>query len=332
VFHTDRDTFDRQSTQKLLQTLKILSPHLGDYLHLIIPSLIRVAEQNDIAIRVRVKAMESLDRVCKDLPVFDYISRIVHPLIRILGGEEEAILITACMDVLCTLIYQVGSEFSPFLLVVRAVVTKKNISHLEFDHLSDKVESGERICKFPGEEDVIPSHPEIQPQKTLRVNEKTLKAAWETTTRANREDWASWMRRFSMELLRESPSPALRSCSSLANLDYVTLRELFNAGFLSCWNAIDAASRLDLVKNLERALFSDKIPPEILQKLLDLAEFMERMDQPLPISISTLGDLADKCHAYAKALYYKEREFRENPSIPVVESLISINNKLGQPG
>ena len=44
----------------------------------------------------------------------------------------------------------------------------------------------------------------------------------------------------------------------------------------------------------------------------------------------TLGALAEKCHAYAKALHYKELEFRSNPE-QCVEALISINNQLHQP-
>ena len=43
-----------------------------------------------------------------------------------------------------------------------------------------------------------------------------------------------------------------------------------------------------------------------------------------------LGDQAMKCRAYAKALHYKEAEFQKAPSVPVLEALISINNKLGQ--
>lgn len=37
---------------------------------------------------------------------------------------------------------------------------------------------------------------------------------------------------------------------------------------------------------------------------------MEQDEKPLPIDIKTLGQLAEKCHAYAKALHYKEIEFR----------------------
>ena len=58
---------------------------------------------------------------------------------------------------------------------------------------------------------------------------------------------------------------------------------------------------------------------------------MEHCDKgPLPLSPVLLGDQAMKCRAYAKALHYKEDEFHRKPTVPVLEALISINNKLGQ--
>jgi FKBP12-rapamycin complex-associated protein len=57
---------------------------------------------------------------------------------------------------------------------------------------------------------------------------------------------------------------------------------------------------------------------------------MEHHDKALPIRISTLGNLAQKCHAYAKALHYKETEFHTSPS-ETIQDLITINNKLQQP-
>ena len=44
----------------------------------------------------------------------------------------------------------------------------------------------------------------------------------------------------------------------------------------------------------------------------------------------TLGALAEKCHAFAKALHYKEHEYASSPET-AVEALISINNHLRQP-
>ena len=71
--------------------------------------------------------------------------------------------------------------------------------------------------------------------------------------------------------------------------------------------------------------------PEISQTVLNLAEFMEHCEKgPLPIDPTLLGEQAVKCRAYAKALHYKEMEFFKKPTVPVIEALISINNKLGQ--
>ena len=85
------------------------------------------------------------------------------------------------------------------------------------------------------------------------------------------------------------------------------------------------------MRSLEAALISSLIPPEILQTLLNLAEFMEHDDKALPIDIKTLGAYAAKCHAYAKALHYKEMEFMNEPLPDTIEALISINNQLQQP-
>lgn len=50
----------------------------------------------------------------------------------------------------------------------------------------------------------------------------------------------------------------------------------------------------------------------------------------LPLFLKTLGALADKCAAYAKALHYKEIEFQTSPAT-TCEALISINNHLDLP-
>lgn len=45
-----------------------------------------------------------------------------------------------------------------------------------------------------------------------------LRKAWESSARVTKDDWAEWMRHFSVELLAQSPSPALRACHSLAQV------------------------------------------------------------------------------------------------------------------
>lgn len=47
-------------------------------------------------------------------------------------------------------------------------------------------------------------------------------------------------------------------------------RELFAAGFVSCWAQLNDTSQKQLVRSLEMAFSSPNIPPEILATLLNL--------------------------------------------------------------
>jgi phosphatidylinositol kinase/protein kinase (PI-3 family) len=132
------------------------------------------------------------------------------------------------------------------------------------------------------------------------VSQENLRKAWESAHRCTKEDWTEWLRRLSVELLAHSSSPALRSCHQLARVQPTMARELFSVGFVSCWLEIDDQSQRELVRSLEAALVSPSIPPEIVTALLNLAEFMEHNERPLPLDTRTLGALAEKCHAYAK--------------------------------
>jgi phosphatidylinositol kinase/protein kinase (PI-3 family) len=181
----------------------------------------------------------------------------------------------------------------------------------------------------------LPSSPfhfgSMQTVNSHKVNQSNLQRAWDVSQRTSRDDWDEWIRRFSIQLLREAPSPALRATASLAHAYQPLARELFSAAFACCWKELNVPSRLHLVSALESAFVAD-VSPEILQALLNLAEFMEHDPNGLPIDIPILADLALKCRAYAKALYYREREYAHSRSNSCVESLMSINQKLDLPG
>ncbi|KAH0669854.1 hypothetical protein KY285_025514 [Solanum tuberosum] len=156
----------------------------------------------------------------------------------------------------------------------------------------------------------------------MKVNDGRLCTAGEASQRSTKEDWAEWMRHLSIELLKESPCPIVRTCARLAQLQVLLV-----AGH----------NLVRLVWSLKMTFYSPNIPPEILATLLSLVEFMEHNEKPLPIDIHLLGGLAGKCRAVEKALHYKEMEFegalsnrRDANPIAVVEALIHINNQLHQ--
>ena len=47
------------------------------------------------------------------------------------------------------------------------------------------------------------------------------------------------------------------------------------------------------------------VPSDVTGKLLELAEFMEREDEALPIDVADLARYALRCESYAKSLHYR---------------------------
>lgn len=180
-----------------------------------------------------------------------------------------------------------------------------------------------------------PSTIQVQNQIAAhQTNINNLQRAWDVSQRSSREDWDEWLRRFSVQLLREAPSPALRACAELAQAYQPLARELFSAAFACCWVELDDHYRSSLVFSMETVFQADasQISLEILQLLLNLAEFLEKNKKTeLPIDISIIAELALKCRAYARALHYKEREYIMGRGGSCVEALIDINKKLDLP-
>ncbi|XP_034226738.1 serine/threonine-protein kinase TOR isoform X3 [Prunus dulcis] len=341
----------------ILRTLEVFGGTLDEHMHLLLPALIRLFKV-DASVDIRRAAIKTLTKLIPRVQVTGHISSLVHHLKLVLDGKNHELRKDA-VDALCCLAHALGEDFTIFIPSIHKLLLKHHLRHKEFEEIEGRLQrreplilgstAAQRLSQRPPVEVITDrlSDLEIDPyddgsdvQKQLRshqVNDSRLRNAGEASQRSTKEDWAEWMRHFSIELLKESPSPALRTCARLAQLQPFVGRELFAAGFVSCWAQLNETSQKQLVRSLEMAFSSPNIPPEILATLLNLAEFMEHDEKPLPIDIRLLGALAEKCRAFAKALHYKEMEFEgarskkmdANP-VAVVEALIHINNQLHQ--
>lgn len=324
----------RQPSERVMHTILVLGANCEFYMHLIIPVLVRMFQKPANPVALRRAAIDTIGKITRQVNLIDYTSVLVHAL-RDTFYLKDQVLRQAALDCICALIFQLNEKYLPFDGTVKKALVTNHIPHQNYDLLISKVRQ-----KLPLPQDLSPNehygglgddstYANVD-QKKLPVNQEHLKNAWEASQKSTREDWQEWMRRFSVELLKESPSHALRACAGLAGVYQPLAKDLFNAAFVSCWTELYEQYQEELVRSLEIALTSPLIPPEILQILLNLAEFMEHDDKALPIDIRTLGAYAAKCHAYAKALHYKELEFEEKKTPSTVEALIYINNQLQQ--
>lgn len=239
---------------------------------------------------------------------------------------------------LSVLLPTVGPEVAFFAPLVRKTLEASNVHTRHFKRVMSLLETTTTGAAYEEGASTheglsargTPEPPQDATPESFTVNEIHLRRAWVSSDRSTKDDWIEWLRNFAVELLKESPSPALRACHHLAQAQPTLARELFAAAFVSCWMQLSPTTQEQLVRSLEAALASPSIPPEIVTALLNLAEFMEHDEKALPLDYRTLGVLAEKCQAFAKALHYKELEFEAAPA-SVVEVLISINNHLHQP-
>lgn len=327
-------TTKRIPSEKVLHAFLVFGSSSEEYMHLIIPVVVRTFEKQGQPTFLRKSAIETVGKISRQVNLNDYAAKIIHPLTRILASGESSLRVAA-LDTLCALIQQLGRDYLHFMGTVTKVLQANQIQHQNYELLVSKLQKGEALPQDLSSETRFidqldePSFADLG-NKKLEMNAIHLKAAWDTKGKSTKEDWQEWLRRFSTTLLTESPNHALRACAILASVHLPLARELFNSAFVSCWSELYEQFQDELIQNIENAIRSENVPPDLLGLLLNLAEFMEHDDKALPIDIRVLGREAARCHAYAKALHYKELEFLQDQSGPAVEALIVINNQLQQ--
>eukprot|EP01127_Copromyxa_protea_P022122 TRINITY_DN7809_c0_g1_i1.p1 TRINITY_DN7809_c0_g1~~TRINITY_DN7809_c0_g1_i1.p1 ORF type:complete len:2505 (+),score=361.67 TRINITY_DN7809_c0_g1_i1:42-7556(+) len=173
------------------------------------------------------------------------------------------------------------------------------------------------------------SDDEAKVSKGNEANFDALVTVWDISQICTEEDWWEWIQRVSLTFLRESPSPAIRCMTNLAMNHPPLAHQLLNVAFLSCWEQLNHKQQLYMVQKIELVLSCSTVEAKILHILLDLAEFMERSEKDLPLDIGSLGRLAQHSNAFAKALYYLEKEHKQNPTAKIAD-LITVNDHLGQ--
>ena len=328
------NSLKRTASERILHTILAFGPISEEFMHMIIPALVRMFQTQLNPVLTRKAAIDAIAKISRQVNISDHASIIIHNLTDVIGGREQS-LRQAAIECICALIFQLGQDYLIYVATVRKVLQTNHFPHHNYDVLVSKLQKGEPLPQDLSPDDHYGTHgedtvPADVAQKKLPVNQEHLKSAWEASQKSTREDWQEWMRRFSLELLKESPHHSLRACASLASVYQPLAKDLFNSAFMSCWTELFDRYQDDLTHSIELALVSPNIPPEILQILLNLAEFMEHDDKALHIDIRLLGMYAGKCHAFAKALHYKELEFEEKKTPGTVEALIYINNQLQQ--
>ncbi|KAI3962253.1 hypothetical protein MKX01_030803, partial [Papaver californicum] len=271
----------------ILHTLEVFGGTLDEHMHLLLPALIRLFKV-DALVDIRRAAIKTLTRLIPCVQVAGHVSALVHHLKLVLDGKNDELRKDA-VDALCCLAHALGEDFANFVPSIHKLLLKHRLRHKDFEEMEGRRRRREPLILGNSADRLTRGHPvevisdplndvenfeegpEMHNQlRSHQVSDGRLRTAGEASQRSTKEDWAEWMRHFSIELLKESPSPALRTCARLAQSQPFVGRELFAAGFVSCWAQLNETCQQQLVRSLEMAFSSPNIPPEILATLLNL--------------------------------------------------------------
>ncbi|KAJ2352606.1 phosphatidylinositol kinase- protein kinase tor1 [Coemansia sp. RSA 2673] len=338
VIEKDETTM-RKPTINALHALQVISPSLETFLFLVVPRLLLLLNPAAVLEGVVEPALECISSIVAAVSSNSFALRIVHKLDYLLQCQLPQHLQTAVVNVLCTLMEQLQGEFVLFMPTISATMTKFGIaSHERYEQYSALLCANMLIPKDTSHTVPLPRRESMQMEsnvnqapsgtRKLEINEEMLRVGWEVPQRMLKDDWNNWINKFSIELIKQSPSPALRACLGLAPKHPALSSELFNAAFISCWNEISAEHRQDIANMFQEIAQLPDMSADVLKSMLRLADLMERNQQPPFVSSRLLGEYADRCYSLAKELRYREAEWVNNKDYDTIEKLIVLNQNL----
>ena len=301
------------------------------------PKLLRLLDLRSQTSKVVEEALKAITMVISQVNCHTFASHIVQSLVQLLIVAPTEALMNSVMEVFCVLIQQLQDNFVMFMPKINSAMQARKIHHhQQYERLS-KMLFENRLVPYP----VKPIQPTIQAEIVVpddsyttdgrllhKSNLPSLRRAWSTSQKNIKDDWLEWLRGLSSELIAQSPSPALRACTSLATKLQNLGTRLFNPAFVSCWTSLPEQYQTELIEALEYAANSPDTPNEVLQAILNLAEYMERNERPIPITLDKLSHYAVKSKSLAKALHYKEIQWTLDGTESAVEDLIKLNQNL----
>lgn len=148
-----------------------------------------------------------------------------------------------------------------------------------------------------------------------------------------------WDNRFCLIVLGYSPYQVFRCVSIASDSDSPVLaaeclsfaNEIAPLAFRIMWLYSSANLRDKLlnffVDAFEKTNSESALPDEVMNLLLSIVEFMDHSGEPLGIAYSTLSECAERRGMTAKAVYWREAAYRENPD-EEEETLINLYARL----
>lgn len=318
---------------------------MDSYLHSVLPCICDIACNSSYSLACRTSAVDAIRHFAKRLPRLAFhASRTIHCLCRILkemqvqfngvtSSRSAAVetLVTVTLDAVRDVARNLGSDGAKYIPMVCPVLEMYGRKGLDVKNfLTASAQMAGCILRAdvtPPSEDATGHCPVSYPTHRRRAGEDpfaSLRNVLVTRDCDTEEEWSMWLKHLSVELLRSSPALAHGFAFPLAQIHEPFARHMLHSAFAVCMCEMDGGTREKVVKLLGTVLREERVPSEVLQELLNLSEYMERLEMrfdpkepthrvysTLLFDLKTLIGSSERCNLHAKALHYVEIQFNE---------------------
>ena len=148
----------------------------------------RLCEKLDLPDEVRVRAVLTIKNLCNSgLSLRGYISRIIHPLVRVIDTSSQKIQNEA-IEALCSLLIQLGTDYAIFIPMVNKVLVKHKITHSSYVKLVNRLLKEDTMDlnhmlhvhdQDPEENLSLNMTEKTYQNQKIRFSQQNLKTAWD---------------------------------------------------------------------------------------------------------------------------------------------------------
>jgi FKBP12-rapamycin complex-associated protein len=350
---------------------------LAGHLHVVLPSVIDIAVDSTADLEARTCAIRSVRVLAAELPALaDHASRVIHALCRVMSDPPTTaradhrtlakMLASEAYEALRALMILLGPRYARYDHSVRHVMARHYAEaphrYSEFLSFSATVTAADRPAGHHPHIEPPPQSHAFRPSRSERDGDDSAVAAPDprfTTaidhlsrvSSVGEDEWGSWLRQLCKALLADCQATPLRVCVDLARVHEPSARALFHPTFAACFVRMPANMTRVVVARLGQVLESPRTPKEVVQDLLNLVEYLERIeDMTLRgrlyrdrarrgaghglgaftadaddtvwclgglFELSTLVEQSERCNLFAKALHYAELQFTQLTRLPL---------------
>ena len=326
-------TTDAVLCREALNAFAIVGIYAADLLYLIVPQICDAIVCEQTLPKVRISALHALTALARSVDLFPYLGPIMRAMSYGIFYPDPKTS-NSTFEFLYTILMSQGSSFLKSIEPIVQSLRGREMETPKLKTIIDDIKSGKYNTSFKP----------LQKEKAIKLlnrykfedkdshvfSEDAIIYKGMAPNLGREKNLEQWLRSFMLAVISNSPSPEIRSCTTLATSHFPLASKLFNAAFFSCWIKLSELGKSQITRTFEDLLKASDTYNTVNHEIIKLLVFMDKIERPLNISSEVLLNASTHYGGNAFVLHLISRDIENTPDdINKISSIIDLYTKLG---